>query len=586
MLFMMAAAAADQPLSWIDWLLSFKDFWIKLIGLAMLALTLWLILGQFQQSAKLIYHMKAIPEKEWEAPSWEEMPKWKWPGLLIRFLFRAAGAVGKTFLIAARNPTAWMLRKYTIADVTRIWIEHDIFEKRLTGGWANRSDKTKDTRAECLITVQNPGIVSKAAQKINRYAARVAELGAHAVGEKPGFYCPVKIESGYIAPLHLLSGLLVHFDETWPKILTGFENEAGLDDTLRRLGIPESFQQIQTYIYYCWLLWGPSIPVCGAECARWGRGKLWLQYGFGDENNSINIVDDRKTLTAQMTSFLANASAGVMAVPASVQGRLHYDHVSTFSGSDAAGAAGVKKSGSTTESRSLLFVDAIEPDVKGGGRAPYYSGYLWVMFIIMTKDGDRFLPLHPDDARSATGKENPLMSRLPWKDSLPFFEHGNFADPETCMFGKAQLVEKALAGLVSLVAETEKAGFPLQFAYSCAIDDPNCRWHDSEGKEPEGRERNDQLAFPSLAGGPQIVKILKDRLDEEAKNPESEIGKLVSEGRVTFQRFSSDVLGHPHSACNLPAHVDHHLEVIEELIEEKKREEEKANARKKKKKRA
>ena len=591
MLTMMAAAAANTPASWIDWLLSLKDFWLKALTLGTVALTLWLIFGQFRQAARLIYHMKAIPEDEEESPPLKSIPAWKWPRLLIRDLFRTIYSVGLTFWIILRNINAVALRKYTIADVTRIWIEHDIFGMRLRGSWANRSEKAKDSRTECLITVPHPGIVSKAAERINRYTARVAELEAHSAGEKPGFFCPIKIESGYIAPLHLLSGLLVHFDDTWPKILNGFEAEAELDDTLRRLKVSRNFQQIQTYIYYCWLLWGPSIPVCGPTCTRWGQDMLWLQYGFGDENNSINIVGERGPLTTKMTTFLAGTSAaagadkGVMAVPALVQGRLYYDHVSTFSGSEAAGAAGVKKSGSATESRSLLFVDEIRSDIKGGERSLYYSGYLWVMFVVMAEDGDRFLPLHPEDRRN-DGRENPLKSRLPWKDSIPFFEHGNFADAETCMFGKEQLVQKALTGLVALVEQNGKDGFPLQFAYSCAIDDPNCRWCDAEGKAPKGAKRYEQLAFPALAGGRQIVEIMEDRLTEEMKNPESEIGKLVSEGRVTFKRFSSEKGGHPHSACNLPAHVDHHLEVLEALNEQIKLEEEarrKVEAEKKKK---
>ena len=84
----------------------------------------------------------------------------------------------------------------------------------------------------------------------------------------------VAISTGFLAPLHLLAGLVAEVEDDWELILTQYGR------AVSRRHDPLSFRTLQAFEFDCWLLWGPSIPVC--TCRQWSGVKA-VQYGYGDE---------------------------------------------------------------------------------------------------------------------------------------------------------------------------------------------------------------------------------------------------------------------------------------------------------------
>ncbi len=73
---------------------------------------------------------------------------------------------------------------------------------------------------------------------------------------------------------------------------------------------------VQRFEFFCWLLWGPSIPAC--TCKRWRGSFIALQYGYGDENNSFPLlledehVEDTFRKISDRLAAAAAASKGVL----------------------------------------------------------------------------------------------------------------------------------------------------------------------------------------------------------------------------------------------------------------------------------
>src|SRR5262249_26908294 len=86
----------------------------------------------------------------------------------------------------------------------------------------------------------------------------------------------------------------------------------------------------------------------------------------------------------------------------------------------------------------------------------YYSAYLWVMFALETEPG-HLLMSHGER----------------WRALLPFFVHGNIAEPSTYAFLKERL---ALEALDAIEAVCRQPGTPREvtFGYASAIDDTGC----------------------------------------------------------------------------------------------------------------
>ncbi len=88
------------------------------------------------------------------------------------------------------------------------------------------------------------------------------------------FLTEVRVENGFIANQQLLDGLLTTYDESWGSLIENFYNESELHSCPMATS---EFKRSQLYMFYCWFLWGPSIPV--GTCGR-RQDRVALQYGF------------------------------------------------------------------------------------------------------------------------------------------------------------------------------------------------------------------------------------------------------------------------------------------------------------------
>ncbi|MEJ6008547.1 hypothetical protein [Novosphingobium aquae] len=124
-----------------------------------------------------------------------------------------------------------------------------------------------------------------------------------------------------------------------------------------------------------------------------------------------------------------------------------------------------------------------------------------------------------------------------WKDFIPFFEHGNLADAETCAYGKRQLAAKAVAAIARIVRDWPVGEAPFRFAFASSIDESGCG-HD--------------LAFPDCGDGVPLRQMLKEVIADICKvDPANE--RLVSEGLILFDHFTGRAGQHQFSSCSMPA---------------------------------
>lgn len=424
--------------------------------------------------------------------------------------------------------------------------------------WRRRMDQVLDKPE---IALEIAGDLNDQLPVIKRYFDTLKTLAATSRGELK-FLSTIRIDTGYVASQHLLSGLLVEFNNQWGTILKGFE-----EDTADLAGLPPGpdslhLRQIQSFLYHCWLLWGPSIPVCHQSCHAWHADFATLQFGFGDENNSVEIVGEAGLLREQIDELMKRALVpGAMAMPASVRGELQYSSIAE-TGVRTIPEALSKSWAGTQNERPILFLsrerhtrfgsdDEGEDYRKTGGirtetvrrsvtHSHYYSAYLWVTFLMLRREGEQWVPLHPQ-RDSAKGYR--LGSDRPWKSTLVFFEHSNLADPETCRFSKRQLAMKALNGIGQMRELLGAAADSYKFAYVCGIDDPNC---------------SIPLAFPELAGGETVASLVRAACarDENAWAREA----------IDFALFAPlpPDRGNPHSGCAQPWWIAAHYDALAE----------------------
>ena len=270
--------------------------------------------------------------------------------------------------------------------------------------------------------------------------------------ESPSFLSRVAISSGFVAPLHLLTGVLAHYGEQWQPVVEGYgKSVIQSDDPYRR----DPLRRIQSFIFDCWILWGPSIPVC--SCPQW-QGEVALQYGYGDENNSLTLRCSSPEIVRPL--LLADGEKPVTTItPRRFAARTR--------------VTGTLRSGQWLHRRDLcpaqraiwederLVLDVTDAgfDLQAAGgtqeqvNATYYSAYLWVALVMCSATTGE--PLHPAE---------------PWRNLIPFFEHGNIAHPAVYDFHKNQLAIKALEGALRLLADNHD----LVLRLVAAIDEPGC----------------------------------------------------------------------------------------------------------------
>lgn len=517
--------------------------------------------------------------------------------------------------IAIQDGTLFSSERRTLLRRVRMRAEHELFSPRPEFHWPPRTGATGVSGDHCaadtalgwraartakaayrrevadwqremariyedsrqFITLDSPAEANAKLDDVQHYFNVVRSLNIS--GEEAGiFLSPLRINSGFIAPLHLLTGLLATFDDTWEPILQAFNRDSNDSAGLGMGEFSVEVRQIQMFIYNCWLLWGPSIPLC--SCSLWQGDYQLVQYGFGDENNSIEIVGEGADIRAFLDQLMCEQNAACtarlsngentvapqtftgMAIPARVVGQLR------LSGSLTGGAAAAMDElpqaardswGRDVNERPVVFISeifhtsAIEQTARRDRLAHgkisldqralpsrYYSAYLWVGFVLLGEEAGELKPL------SWLGQE---QDSRPWQDFIPFFEHGNLADAESCLFAKQQLAGKAVAALASLVRRWKPDEIPVRFALACAIDECGC-----------GRE----LAYPAWNGGITMRQLVRSALREGAEKwRDPAYQRLLNESIIRLDYFNGDCEGHPYSACTLPGHIGRHYDTMD-----------------------
>lgn len=299
---------------------------------------------------------------------------------------------------------------------------------------------------EPVIEVANVFRLNNEATKngIKHYLLAVSELRL-SLDDEASFLCKVRINEGFLLPLNLLAGLMSRFSDDWDPIISSYSQMAA-----------KSHSPLQASLFDLWLLWGPSVPIC--TCNQWS-GPITLQYGFGDENNSVRVRvqgQGKESLLGELRK--AAEKQGATAYPAlhaSIVGRLWPP--SSFVQGAFCGA----QHELLNPDREAFILEYDSHTVVGNaaGGNLFYTAYVWAMFVF-GRAGKPTL----DEVR-----------RQPWLQVMPFFEHANIVDEVTYEMAKLQLAHKVLTYLKnSAEFESDPGNTPLRLWYVSAIDDSGC----------------------------------------------------------------------------------------------------------------
>lgn len=392
-----------------------------------------------------------------------------------------------------------------------------------------------------------------------------------------GSICRITVEHGYLAPQFLVAGLMSRFDEDWKPVIEGYTMGIG-----KRKILEGRFESLQLSQWICWLVWGPSIPLC--TCDQWHDVSAY-QYGFGDENNSIPVVDvsgedrmapiaarlapeNRQAIWTELTGVLRWGPWFLRDRPKEA---VHDDDdddpgrrrrpapkgdLAAAGRHEAAEAqASLRAGGEHEERRHGGLIFALQGVAKTHEQQKlYYSAYLWLMFLVAVKGGDpaegpgllrgKTYPPLPQNARE---RDKLRDSRL-WENLLPVFVHANIADPAAFKYHKLDLVEKSLSSLRQVwdsrgemfePADVEKG---IQFHLVCGSDFTGCGCN---------------VKFP--AADP-LVALLRDRLKAHAHEDFARAVVLPEPDDASAARPSA--LARYFSACHLPEMIQDYYTYI------------------------
>ena len=410
------------------------------------------------------------------------------------------------------------------AAFERGWHEHlaaMLNERRLMDSAAQGTSRFRTEIPDCL-----PLTAKGTFKGIERYFRALAGAGR---GDDR-FLSEVHVASAYVAPLYLLTGQLSQFDNNWRSIVHAYANVTSIHDPIA----DASLRHLRAFQFACWIVWGPSIPVC--TCTAWndeGKNAIGFQLGYGDENTSVILYDESAALRLALRRSrrrLARTLASAVATPAVSPLAAELDAV-----------VAVRRPGSVDprrlchaqaelldarKERMILEFRRLDVSPHAAGRS-YYSAYLWVMFVLETEPGK--LLMSPGER---------------WRALLPFFVHGNIAEPSTYAFLKERLAMEALDAIEAVVRQPTPSG--LTFVYASAIDDPGC-------------------GFKLLMEGPgepikeTLRRLLADRFHAIAPRVriEDDPAKLrATDGTYYAEYFSS---------CHLPETIGTYFTCLEHL---------------------
>ena len=361
--------------------------------------------------------------------------------------------------------------------------------------------------------------------------------------QDPEFLSTVTIKSGFAAPLHLLTGVLARYEEDWTPAVEGYGRSIIRPGDVLRY---HQARQIQVFIFDCWLLWGPSIPIC--TCPEW-HGEVALQYGYGDENNSITLLCDKPEVLRECPSpELTGKSNGhkheqdaekknvkrpAFAVHSRVSGKLKWGPSLQDKGICPAQIA------IWQDHRLVLDITDHPEGIRPAGGtqeqvwANYYSAYLWIGFVMC--DTKTAKPLHPKEK---------------WQDLIPFFSHGNIAESDTYDFYTNQLARCAFEGVLALLRSEED----ITLRFVCAIDEPGCGYVTLFPMPAEETIREKIIAIKDDMAKKIDATLLNDSNDQAQRrlNRDADALKRLNLDYDRDDPFSDG----DYSACALPGIVN------------------------------
>ena len=382
----------------------------------------------------------------------------------------------------------------------------------------------------------------------------------------------VRVMTGFLSPQFLVAGLLSRLKDDWRPVLNAYQWSLPRD----RKG---AFEGVQASQWNCWLMWGPSIPVC--ECDQWS-GFVAFQYGYGDENNSIPVIElvlengvpktlgpiaatlrseGRRAKFARLTGrlrwgpyFLTAHAGGAVPDTESIIIDREEDAPTTY------GAAPAQASMYHDQESDGLVLQLVQVEKAPPESRMYFSAYLWMMFLVATAAGGpessstgpsllhgKPYPPWPDDPAD---RRRVRDARL-WQDLLPVFVHANIGDPEALRFQKSVLIEAAVQLLRQVwdrrseLFDARDVAAGIQFHLVCASDYSGCGC---------------EIRFPSDGS---LIHHLQTRLEAEPDRAFAE--RVVVPASPVDARRAESLLAGYFSACHLPELVADYYEHVSHL---------------------
>ncbi|MDP9189598.1 MAG: toll/interleukin-1 receptor domain-containing protein [Actinomycetota bacterium] len=411
------------------------------------------------------------------------------------------------------------------------------------------------------------------------YFDAVLEAGVEIVEKEQLRSLPIRVRLGFLAPQYLVAGLLSRFNDDWRPVLNAYQR-----DPKQRSGPFESLQASQ---WNTWLVWGPSIPIC--RCKQW-KGVYAFQYGYGDENNSIPVVEleaDGEGLPRSLHPVAAGLDAenrGAKFVQ--LTGRLRWgpwylrgatddenidlrDAELDLAAEDEIGLPGSSRGypaapaqGSLFRDDGLMFrhdsdgltlqVEAV--DRVSNERRVYFSAYLWMMFLVALPPeestvGPKLMhgkswPEWPDPPE----RRGLVRAAKLWEDLLPVFVHANIADPAALGFQKRALAQNAVAMLSQVwqrraeLFDAKDVQVGIQFHLVSASDYTGCGC---------------AIRYPS---GTSLLDLMRERLVQES---DAEFAASVVLPRTAEEGDARPWgLASYFSTCHLPELVSDYFEFV------------------------
>jgi GNAT superfamily N-acetyltransferase len=238
--------------------------------------------------------------------------------------------------------------------------------------------------------------------------------------EPVSFIIQTEINEGFIVPITFITGLNDRYDEDWEKILGNYFTAFGEEQPPETAILPE-----ELYFTYNWLMWGPSYQIKYAP----QKNKL-IQYGFGDESNSVNIVLKNDQVGNSLWEKICHegdeTQGKKFGYNCMIRGRLvDTSEYYNFKRDEMDLRAMPFLKRLSAESLGVSFLMELEHyEVKHSLKADnyFFSAYLWIMFALVDQTNPGFTP----------------------RKSVTFFEHANLADTTNYLFLANTLVEKCI----------------------------------------------------------------------------------------------------------------------------------------------